>query len=362
MFALIFISTSLPAAFWILPLLGAGAGVYLFCRGFQLLQRKRLIMNTPSSKIRSAAMGLVEVSGLATGPYTLIAPITGVPCYYYRTMVWQWKQQGKSSSWVKQADEGLHVPFYLDDGTARVLVNPQGAEMDIHRDFQEEFSHSLFSSSLEIPTNVARFLTGHGVETGAKVKIEEYCIKPKNALFILGTLARNPGIEVSAVPVRTRLPVELPVSFSMGSSMTFSESITFGSYKGNAEPPNSIEGSKTVVVNSAEKTKIADALSKAGITNPAAWAAAGISQTQTTAVAVASTGSAAGAAPAREQFDPHPPTVLMKGEHSPAFLISWKSQRDVVKSLGWKSALMIWGGPALTLLCVSILALEFGWL
>jgi hypothetical protein len=52
----------------------------------------------------------------------------------------------------------------------------------------------------------------------------------------------------------------------------------------------------------------------------------------------------------------------MKGEHSPAFFISWRSQRDVVRSLGWKSALMIWGGPTLTLVCVYILAAEFGWL
>ncbi len=52
----------------------------------------------------------------------------------------------------------------------------------------------------------------------------------------------------------------------------------------------------------------------------------------------------------------------MKGEHNPAFFISWRSQRDVVKSLGWKSALLIWGGPALTLVCVYILAAEFGWL
>src|SRR5277367_7204011 len=101
MFPLTFIlSSSTP---WLWPALGAGAGLYFFVRGFQLLQRKRLIMNTPSSKIRSAAMGLVEVSGLATGPYTLTAPITGVPCYFYRTMVWQWKQHGKGSSWVKEA-------------------------------------------------------------------------------------------------------------------------------------------------------------------------------------------------------------------------------------------------------------------
>jgi hypothetical protein len=360
MFLLTFILSSRPSAPWFWPTLGAAAGVYLFYSGFKLLQRKRLIMNTPVSKIRSAAMGLVEVSGLAAGPYTLTAPITGAPCYFYRTMVWQWKRQGRSSRWVKEADESLHVPFYLDDGTARVLVNPQGAEMDIHRDFQEEFSHSLFSSNLETPDNITGFLTAHGVDTSAKVKIEEYCLKPKNALFILGTLASNPGIEVNAVPVRTWHPAELPVSFSMGSSLSFSRTVSFGSYEGSADAPESVQRPKTVVVDPAQHAKIVDALTKAGITNPAAWAAAGINRTQATAAS--SGGGAAGAAPAPEQFDLHPSTVLMRGEHSPAFFISWRSQRDVVKSLGWKSALMIWGGPGLTLFCVYILAAEFGWL
>jgi threonine/homoserine/homoserine lactone efflux protein len=62
-----------------LAFVGVFAGVYLFYRGFRFLQRKRLILNTPASKIRSAAMGLVEINGLAVGPYTMLAhrPRTG---------------------------------------------------------------------------------------------------------------------------------------------------------------------------------------------------------------------------------------------------------------------------------------------
>src|SRR5947209_19829284 len=114
-----------------------------------MLQRKRLILNTPSSKIRSAAMGLVEISGLATGPYTMPAPITAVPCYYYRTMAGRGERRGKSSEWVKVAHESLHLPFYLDDNTGRALADPPGPEMAIHRDFPEESSHSLFSTTIE---------------------------------------------------------------------------------------------------------------------------------------------------------------------------------------------------------------------
>ena len=40
----------------------------------------------------------------------------------------------------------------------------------------------------------------------------------------------------------------------------------------------------------------------------------------------------------------------MKGINDKTFLISWRSQREVARSLGWKCTLMIWGGPVLALL------------
>src|SRR5947209_2377590 len=151
------ILSSVAFSSWIWPAAGIAGGIYLFVLGFKMLQRKRLILNTPTSKIRSASLGLVEVNGLAVGPYTLTAPITGVSCYYYRTMAWQLKQAGKNTKLQKVADESLHVPFYLDDNTGLVLVNPQGAEMDIHRDFHEEYSSSILFGQ-EIPENVRGFL------------------------------------------------------------------------------------------------------------------------------------------------------------------------------------------------------------
>lgn len=351
------IHTRLPAY----AVVGALAGVYLFYRGFCMLQRKRLIENTPSSKIRSAAMGLVEVNGLAIGPHTINAPITGLPCYLYRTLAWEWRQEGRSSQWVKTADETLHVPFFLDDNTGRVLVDPQGAEMNIHRDFCDEFSQSLFSSSLEIPGNINTFLARHGVNCNHKIKVEEYCIKPKNALFVLGTLAENHGTTASAVPMRTvaagaqRAGWQIPgIAFSAPSSASF----TLGE---KAEITSSLAVARTApITDPAQREKLTATLMKAGITNPAVWAVAGISGNT-------ASGAATGVAPApdkspQQEFDLHPPVVLMKGDHNPAFFISWQSQRAVANSLGWKSAVMIWGGPALTLFCVYVLAAQLGWL
>ena len=356
---------------WIWVAVGALAGVYLFYRGFRLLQQKRLILDTPASKIRSASLGLVEISGLAAGPYTMIAPITGVSCFYVRTMAWQWQRKGKNNQWVKVADESLHVPFFLDDNTGRLLVDPQGAEMDIHRDFHEEFSNSMFSGDLQVPPNISTFLVRNCISTNQKLKIEEYCIKPKNSLFILGTLAQNPGLSVTATPVRRVISSEPAVSLNIpgfSGAMSFSlggaAPALFSSV--TSEPPrtplSNSPGTNPAVTDPSQQQKISDALVRAGISNPAAWVAAGVNPSIVATSVISAGGSAAAPAAAPEQFNLHPPVVLMKGAHDPTFFISWRSQRDVVKSLGWKSALMIWGGPALTLLCMYILALNFDWL
>ena len=348
----------------IIVVIGAFAGVYVFYRGFRLLQRKRLILNTPASKIRSASMGLVEINGLAVGPYTMMAPITGVPCYYFHTTAWQWQQEGRSSKWVKVADESLHVPFFLDDNTGRVLVDPQGAEMDIHRDFHDQFSTSLFSGRFEVPPNIGDFLVRHGVSTDQKTKIDEYCIKPKNALFIVGTLAQNPGLSVSETPVLNltaehhRLSLRIPDISGLFSETDASTAGTFQPAIHVASPGKYL----AQVSDMEQQQKIKRALITAGITSPAAWAIAGVNPSFVTASASVPKGTGAAAAVAPEQFDLHPPTVLMRGTHDPTFLISWHSQRDVVRSLSWKSTLMIWGGPALTLLCTYIVAAHFDWL
>ena len=358
----------------IIAVIGVFAGVYLCYCGFHLLQSKRLILNTPTSKIRSAAMGLVEINGLAAGPYTVLAPITGVPCYYYRATARQLQQRGRNKAWVKVAEESLHVPFFLDDNTGRVLVDPQGAEMDIHRDFHDEFSTSLFSSHLEMPPNIASFLARHGVSTDQKIKIDEYCIKPKNALFILGTLAPNPGLSVSATPVLNLSAEQHALAFHMpnisglsaNTDVTTAGRILSSAFHGEPAAPAGINsfGAHPLaqVPDPAQRQKITAALMKAGITNPTAWAVAGVNPSGATHPSSASGGAGAAVAIATEQFDRYPPTVLMKGTHDPAFLISWHSQRDVVKSLNWKCTLMIWGGPALTILCAYIVAAHFDWL
>ncbi len=354
---------------------GFCAGIGLFVYGFRLLQRRRLILDTPFSKIRSAAMGMVEVSGQAVGPYTMVAPITARQCFYYRTVAWEWKQSGKNKQWVKVAGEAMHVPFFVDDNTGRLLVDPRGADLDLHCDFEQEFCDSFFTTNQPAPANVHSFLARHGVATSNKIKVEERCIKPKNSLFILGTLGENPGLEVGPQPIQDAEPAN---SFSSdGLSLSFNSSFSWGSGAGDfhAGPLGntrvqvirlSPEPGPGKVSDMTQQQKVAAALLKAGIGSPQAWAAAGVSPSVVTTSAGVQVladsasdrsidngcGSPSNVSSSIQLngFDPHPPVVLMKGTNNKTFLISWRSQQEVARSLGWKCALMIWGGPALALL------------
>jgi hypothetical protein len=107
-----------------------------------------------------------------------------------------------------------------------------------------------------------------------------------------------------------------------------------------------------------QQSKIAAALTRAGITRPEAWTAAGVPY-QSVAL---EENAAPTPVSAREEeqskssdFNLAPPVVLMKGANDPAFVISFRSQKEFAVALAWKSAAMVWGGAAITLLGLYML-------
>lgn len=361
--------------FW--AAVGAIAGVFLFLRGFSMLRCKRLIMNTPSSKIRSASMGLVEISGTAKGPQTVPAGITGEACYYYRAMAWQLKQPGRNSQWKKVADESLYVPFFIEDATGDALVDPQGAELDIHRNFKDELGGSFFGGRDMMPENVNAFLLRYGLSGSEKIRLEEYCIKPGDPLFVLGTLCQDedarrwtPCPHVAAVgsSFKSRLNFFGPTSSSMFRALGWESGLKVpldatvnASDSGTTQSASSTGSSWSSVSLEEEAMHGMSATPGHGTTGNVAMSAAQAGSAvasletetappETSADAQSATGS-----------NLHPSVAIGKGTNHEFFMISWHSQREVVQSLAWKSALCIWGGPALTLACVYFLVLSLGW-
>lgn len=351
----------------------AAAGLCLFLLGFQLFARKQSLGHISSSTVLNAASGLTAISGMAVGPHTLSAPITGRSCYLYQTTAWQQSESGRKRKWEKVAEEILHLPFFVEDATGQLLVEPLGAELDLDQDFRQEYG--LPSTSLKpenIPPRVSAFLARNGIAPNRPTRVEERSLQPDTPVFIAGTLTENPGIQVR--------PYSPRANGSQGNGYR-------GTIASPAEPASRHEiirlSSGPAPASTKEMTqqgKIAAALSRAGITNPEAWDVDRVSSQSITSACIAIMGRPqpdedsapeASAAPANGRtngqtqpgagsgFNPAPPLVLMKGTDSALFAISCHRQPELASSLGWKSVAMVVGGAGLTVLGLCVLFLEW---
>lgn len=114
--------------------LAAGAA-YSAWSALQALRRARLIEDTPTAKVRSAPQGYVELWGVGRqmdGP-PIIAPLSGLPCVWYRYRVEEqqlFERNGRMEQrWVTVEQGQSDDLFWLDDGTGRVVIDPEGAEV-----------------------------------------------------------------------------------------------------------------------------------------------------------------------------------------------------------------------------------------
>ncbi|AYF90281.1 hypothetical protein D6Z43_25260 [Pseudomonas sp. DY-1] len=109
--------------------LGAFAGGGWWC--LRRLAQARLLLDTPTSKIRSAAQGYVELYGMLhpNGDGQLVAPLTGKPCLWWRYRIEEYSERGKSKSW-RVVDSGVSDAWLrLADSTGECLIDPRGAEV-----------------------------------------------------------------------------------------------------------------------------------------------------------------------------------------------------------------------------------------
>ncbi len=99
----------------------------MFWGGFYFVRLKRQVENTPTSKVRSVAMGMVEVKGKALRQYALISPMSHVPCVYYRLTKYRREENKQWTATSTSSSDS--VPFYLEDETGRVEIDPTGCRV-----------------------------------------------------------------------------------------------------------------------------------------------------------------------------------------------------------------------------------------
>jgi hypothetical protein len=117
--------------FWLIIAALAAAAAYSFWYAFKAWAKNRVIEDTPTSRVRSAAQGYVEISGLSVLPPNCHtkAPLTRIPCAWWRYKIEERRYAGRSRSWCTIQGDTSTEPFLLDDGTGQCLIDPRGAEV-----------------------------------------------------------------------------------------------------------------------------------------------------------------------------------------------------------------------------------------
>ncbi|HQU15866.1 MAG: hypothetical protein B7Z66_06355 [Chromatiales bacterium 21-64-14] len=109
----------------------AGTAFYEIWRA---LRRSRIIEDTPTSRLRSAAQGYVELEGHGAlmGGLPIVAPLSGIACLWYRYRIERRRSitDLRGRGWWHTVQKGVSDGlFRLEDSTGACIVDPDRAEV-----------------------------------------------------------------------------------------------------------------------------------------------------------------------------------------------------------------------------------------
>ncbi len=109
-------------------------GPFVAVWGMRIFWKGLLVRNIPTSKIRSASVGFVEVKGVAR-PQTerQTSPITNRPCAWWCCDIHEIITRGGDNENCFLKSVGIDSPFFLEDLTGKILVDPRKAELKMAR-------------------------------------------------------------------------------------------------------------------------------------------------------------------------------------------------------------------------------------
>jgi E3 Ubiquitin ligase len=253
------------------PVIGLVVGLLFFFRGLRFYRKTLVVADTPSTAIRSIAMGLAQVHGTAKGDGAFPSPVSGVPCYAFKVQIERWRQHSNRGGWSHYRTDVNGTRFYLEDNTGHIQVDPRGADLDL-------------------PTNCRRTVP----ETSWSMRTD------KEADF--------PSTEADATGMEVRSEDDL---------MEYAEGV-------GGPSVNRYRFTEYCILPGKEYDVLGPCME-----NPR------------------STG-------------PDDRNLIGKGANERSYLISSKAAGQLERSLRWKSALMVWGGIALTAACATLILAEFG--
>lgn len=272
--------------FW--SVAGIVGGIYLFFKGFLKLWEKRLIENIPTSKVRSIAMGLVELQGTAVPDVLLAGPYTKSPCVFYHIIIERFVRSKNSTYWVKELEMKTEIPFFIQDETGSVVVDPRGADTNLPVRYRRIEGHKRYS---------------------------EYNIMEKETIYVLGTAKRTESLEEkihSQVEARLKEIIKNPAE----------------KQKMDVNKDMWIDENELEIARKKIKDEVIKEFSRIG------------QEFKNSVHSVP---------------DSLKNIVIGKGELDKHFLLSNKSEKEMINSIKYRAFFYTVGGAILTLICLKII-------
>jgi len=374
--------------------LGACAGVYLFFKGFRVYRKYRVVEDTPAIPIRSIPMGLVHVRGKAAGDQRVTSPITCTPCFFYKVEIDRWEVEDNNGRWVHRHTDADGLPFTLVDGTGKVVIDAHAAELDLVQTGMRKVydkpqvqgrpapSQDLSSGPTEdnlrsyvsaveakrVGSWVGRGLAAVGPirDPAKEQKRQAWAEMLSGGIgspdFVQKLMAlQKPALErklqemgVQSDPLHEQARREaIEVLKQPVGSAEFAEGMQ--RVMGNLRAP----GERQRLMHDMESLALAQ---QGGL---AAVMPAASGQYRFTEYCVLPdqiyevTGTCVENPKPKDEHDRN---MIVKGQSEPTFLISHRTEKQVESNLRRRAALYVFGGAGLSILCVAILLLKYGWL
>ena len=163
------------------------AGPWFFYRGFQALRVQQLMRNTPTARVRSMAMGTVEVNGTLLPRSRVAAPFSNRPCVWWEVDIQAQSSRSKTGqrTWQTVHHASSGHPFFLRDETGIALVYPQGAECKVPYDVSED-THGLGVPDLYMEFMKAQNLGLRGMWALGPMRFRERRLEEGQHVYVLG--------------------------------------------------------------------------------------------------------------------------------------------------------------------------------
>lgn len=176
----------------LLAVLAFAFGFLLF-HCYRAFRRFRFVTGTATSKIRSAAQGLVELKGL--GEWlpgdSILSPFSSRRCIWYHCTIEKKRRSGKQTTWTNISDQCSEQLFRLVDDTGSCIIDPDHAHVIAESDLTW-YGHDTGCQSR--PPVKAHWIN---ISTG-NYRFRERLIRPASSLYALGwfrTIRSNPSDE-----------------------------------------------------------------------------------------------------------------------------------------------------------------------